>query len=275
MKKIILLLTICVLLFNLVGAIPPFQTGSTTLEQGLVIESPIYDVLKTNEKFTYNFHVFNQTSGLLMDNTTTDCYFHLYNADGSVNFSIDNIKMNGDKHTFQIEILSSNFTDHSKGGFLTHCNTSDVGGFVSGGFMITTTGFPLTIAKTLLCLGLFGIFIFLFIVNVGVIPFLPKGDNKDDEGELISINHLKYIRPILYVTAYLMIVVILFTSANLSLAYLESTLVGNLLFKMFYITFALAIPMVIIWFIFIFYSIFQDKKMKEYIERGVINDRSI
>lgn len=273
MKKIILFITLSIILFNLVSAVPPFQFGSEVITKGLVIESPVYSTLKNSEDFHYNFHVFNATSGKLMDNTTTTCYFHLYDSTGDVIFSIYNVGMNGNEHTFSVTILGTNFTENTKGGFLTHCNTSDVGGFVSGGFYVTPTGFQLDEARAIFYMGMFGILIFIFIINLIIIPLLPSENNKDEEGVLMSINHLKYLRPILYVTAYLFLMSIIFVGSNLSLAYLGTTLLGNLLFKIFYIMMAFALPMVFIWFIYIFYSIFQDKKMKQYIERGIINEK--
>lgn len=135
-------------------------------------------------------------------------------------------------------------------------------------FEITGTGFEFDQPRASLTLGLFGILIFLFIVNVGAIPFLPKDDDRDEEGTLISINKLKYLRPILYVSAWFLLIAIIYSASNLALAYMGSTLLGGILFKIFQVMFALSLPMIVIWFIFIFYNFFQDKKMKQYIERG-------
>jgi len=164
----------------------------------------------------------------------------------------------------------------------TFCNTSLVGEYIVNGFgnpdgertswnydfWITGTGFEFNQPRALLTLGLFGILIIVFIINIGVIPLLPRDDNKDEEGTLISINKLKYIRPILYVTAWFLLIAIVYSASNLALAYMGSTLLGSILFKIFQVMFALSSPMIVIWFIFIFYNFFQDKKMKEYLDRG-------
>ncbi len=164
----------------------------------------------------------------------------------------------------------------------TFCNTSLLGEYIVNGFgdpngvktswiynfFITGTGFEFTQPRALLSLGLFGLLVLLFVVNVGVIPMLPKDDNMDDEGNLVSINKLKYVRPILWVSAWFLLISILFAGSNLALAYMGTTLLGSILFKIYQVLFALSTPMVVIWFVFIFYNIFQDKKMKEYTERG-------
>jgi len=137
-------------------------------------------------------------------------------------------------------------------------------------FEVNGTGQELTQQKAILYVVLFGLLIFLFVVNLVVIPFLPSGDDRDEEGTLVSINQLKYVRPVLYVTAYLILTSIMFISSNISLAYLGTTLFGNFLFMAFKIMFALALPMTTFWFILIVYNVFKDKEMKGYLERGII-----
>ena len=164
------------------------------------------------------------------------------------------------------------------------CNTSTIGEYNVHGFGdpdgtqtswtydfgITGTGFKFDQPRTILSLGLLGLLVFLFLVNVGTIPLLPKDDKMDDEGNLVSINKLKYVRPILWVTAWFLMIAIMFSGSNIALAYMGTTIVGNMLFTVFQVMMGLSTPMVVIWFVFIFYNIFQDKKMKEYTERGGI-----
>lgn len=162
------------------------------------------------------------------------------------------------------------------------CNTYTQGKYIVNGFgdldgiktgwnydfEITRTGFELNQARSLMFIGLLGLLIFLFIVNIGAISMLPSKDNYDEDGVLISINQMKYIRPVLWVVEWFLLIAIIFIGSNISLAYLGTTLIGNLLFKIYYMMMALSLPMFVLWFIFIFYNIFQDKKMKGYIERG-------
>lgn len=138
-------------------------------------------------------------------------------------------------------------------------------------FEINGTGQELTQQKSTLYVVLFGILILLFVVNLFVIPMLPSKNEYDEEGTLISITQLKYVRPILYVTAYLIFMSIMFISSNVSLAYLGTSLMGTFLFRIYQIMMALALPMVTFWFVFIVYNIFKDKEMKRYIERGLID----
>ena len=158
--------------------------------------------------------------------------------------------------------------------FYTVCSdTSATNKCATFSYGVTGTGQEFSLQRMWLSLGMLGLVVLLFITNLIVIPLLPNKDNTDEEGTLISINKLKYIRPILYVTAYLLLMSIIFIGSNLSLAYLGTTLLGNLLYKIFYIMAAIMPLMLVLWFIYIFYNIFQDKQMKDYIERGIIGEK--
>lgn len=135
-------------------------------------------------------------------------------------------------------------------------------------FEVTGTGYELNEQKAIVYLGLLALLVFLFVVNIGAISLLPSKDNRDEEGTLISINQLKYVRPILIVVGWFLLMSIIFISSNIALAYLGTTLMGNLLFDIFQIMMLLSPVMLILWFIYIFYNIFQDREMKKYLERG-------
>ena len=49
-----------------------------------------------------------------------------------------------------------------------------------------------------------------------------------------------------------------------------SSLIGTMLFRVFQVMMALALPFVVVWVIYILNSIFQDKEMKRALERGII-----
>lgn len=182
------------------------------------------------------------------------------------------------------DIIPINMQMTKSGTFynITYCNTSEIGIYQVNGFgdeggtqgawnyylEITGTGYKFDNPKALLYIGLLSILIFLFVVDLVAIPMLPSKDNYDDEGTLLSINQMKYIRPILWVVAWFLLMAVIFTGSNVALAYMGETLIGDILFKIFQIQLALSLPGLVLWFLFIFYNIFQDKEMKKYIERG-------
>ncbi len=166
----------------------------------------------------------------------------------------------------------------------TFCNTSqtgiynvhgfgDINGIVTSwiyNFEITGTGFEFSQPRAILSLGLIGLLIFLFIITLGGISKLPSKDNYDEEGTLLSINQLKYLRPVLAMVSFFLIIAIVYVGSNIAFAYMGTTLLAEILFAVFKILFGLSLPIVVVWFCYIFYSIFKDREMKKYLERGVM-----
>jgi len=170
-----------------------------------------------------------------------------------------------------IAIANKEMSDAGDGEwYYDFCNTSLIGRYDvrgKGDLSGTDTSF----ATSFIYLGLIGLLIFLFVVNIIVIPMLPSDNNRDEEGVLISVNQLKYLRPILYVTAYFLLMSIIYTSSNVALAYMGTTMFGSFLFMIFKIMFALALPMVFVWFIYLLHQAVTDKELKKGLERGIVS----
>ena len=140
MRKSIIWICILFLLVSFVSAQPPFQEQSNIIE-GLVINFPLLDTFEQNKDISFNFHVYNQTSGLIMTNATTSCVFHLFDNKGD--HLIDNKEMPFDSNgvDFEITLSGSNFSRLGAYSFLVNCNTSIVGGFDMHSLRITSSGF--------------------------------------------------------------------------------------------------------------------------------------
>jgi len=136
-------------------------------------------------------------------------------------------------------------------------------------FTITYSGNDLDTQKAILYLGLIAILTFLFILVISSIPKLPSSDVVDEEGIILGINNLKYLRPILWGIAWILLLGIMFVTSNISIAYLPTAMFGDFFFLIYRIMFLLTLPMVIIWFVYIIIKLFRDKEMKKMIERGV------
>jgi len=135
-------------------------------------------------------------------------------------------------------------------------------------FELTGTGFPFTVATSIIYVGLLFLLAFFFTITIGGISLLPSSDARDEEGAIIDINHLKYARPVLLVLGWMLLMSMLFIGANLGFAYLGSTLVANILFDLYQIMMLLTLPMVVTWFLWIFVRLFRDNEMRKIIERG-------
>ncbi len=137
-----------------------------------------------------------------------------------------------------------------------------------GTFLVTKTGVELSQEKAIIYMGMLALLVLMFIATLTAIPFIPSGNLKDEEF-FIGINNLKYFRPVAYAFAWGLSLAILFVSSNISFLYLETELMGSLLFAFFTMQMWMTLPATIIWFLLILRNIFVDREMKQMIDRGV------
>jgi len=267
-KKIILLFLFGILLFPLVNAAPKVPVIA---EAGVDINFPMIDVFEQGENFSFHFHTTNASNGAFLDDSVLTCSFHVYNDTGNhiVEKNYD-VGMESNNIDWDILVVGENFTNVGEYGYLFDCNSTiqGIGGSVESGFEVTNTGVALTEERAIIFIGLLGLLAFLFVVNMGGFAMLPSSDTRDDEGAIIDINNLKYIRPVLLVVGWALLMAMFFIGSNIGFAYLGSTLVANILFDIYKIMMLLTLPLVVVWFLWIFVSIFKDKEMKNLIERG-------
>ena len=138
-----------------------------------------------------------------------------------------------------------------------------------GTFGVTRTGVELSREKAMIYLGMLALLVFIFLVNMGAIAMLPRGNIRDEKGFIMDINSLKYLRAVLLVVAWALLLAITFMSSQISYLYLETSAMGDLLWTFYRIMMLLSTPMVVIWGLWVLVMIFQDKKIKNLIERGV------
>lgn len=176
--------------------------------------------------------------------------------------------------TFNYTLPSSNTSFLGTYTWDMFCCTQNECGESHGEYKITKTGVELTQDKALIYLGMLVIIIFFLYVSAKGITLIPKGNNKDDDGYFIGVNNLKYLKPVLYVICWILIVVIAFMSSNIAFLFLEDTMIGSFFFKLYQMMFYLTLPMITIWFIYIFVMIFKDRELKNMLERGVFTKES-
>lgn len=140
----------------------PFPAQESDREIELQILFPKFEVLKLNNDFQFNIHVFN-ASGIRLDNITTDCYLHIYNSSGQ---HIIREKMLFDSEDFYLDIGGNNFSEVSSYAFNVWCNnTVEQGGFSSKEVLITTSGVIYENNYQEIALILMFIIIFMFFIG--------------------------------------------------------------------------------------------------------------
>jgi len=154
---------------------------------------------------------------------------------------------------------------YSWNNFCVDCSTNACG----NSFEVTYNGDILTIENSMLQLGLMVILSFLFILIVVNIKHLPSSDIVNEEGILLGINNLKYLRPVLMGISWTLLLALVFMTSNVAIAHLPGTMFGQFFFVIYRIMFLITLPMVFVWFLYIFAKIFRDREIKRLIDRGV------
>jgi uncharacterized protein YxeA len=162
------------------------------------------------------------------------------------------------------------------------CSTTSLGNYIysvignkngkllseEGNFEITYTGDSLSTQKSILYVALLGLLIFFFILIIYFAGKIPDSKTRNEEGGIIAISNLKYLGSVLIFIDWMLLIAIFYITSNLAFAYLGEVLFAKILFAFFTVCFRLTIPIILVWFIWIFVQIVQDKKIKNMIEKG-------
>lgn len=190
---------------SLVSAQPPFQQVAGELE-GLSLRFPPVESVMIGRTVTSNMHVFNSTNGLLLTNTTVDCFAHLYNSIGT-HLVDQEMGFNDTTLDFVLDIEGGNFTITERQSFIIFCNSTTAGGFVSGGFDVTPTGFINLLGFYFIIIGISLVFLILgfWIKDPWVVIFGTFG--LFFVGLYILLNGIDGIRNLAYTRAIAFIII--------------------------------------------------------------------
>jgi len=136
-------------------------------------------------------------------------------------------------------------------------------------FTVTSTGFEFTSANSLMYVALLALFIFLLVSIIIGVGKLPANKTRDEEGTIIGASNLKYLRPVFYMVGWAILGGVFFLASNIALAYLGTAMFGNLLFIIYKVLMWSMLPGIVLWLVWIFVQLMQDKEMRNLIERGI------
>jgi len=129
---------------------------------GLDVRVIDYEDLKLNEGGELNVHVTNRTNGQTLTNTSTICELHLYKSDG---LDVLNTPLDYDvaNEAWNYTGSPNLFTEQGLYHFFVYCNTSSVGGFYTGNFQVTESGFANDYEQVLLLVFLLLAIILIYL----------------------------------------------------------------------------------------------------------------
>ena len=142
-------------------------------------------------------------------------------------------------------------------------------------FEVTPSGKVLSTPQSISYLG----FIIFLLLILASIPFiankLPSINSRDEQGRILQISYLKYLRSALWFAEYMVFTAMIFVASNLSFYYLGDELLHKFFFTFFQILMGLALPVIIVWFIWIFARAMEDKQIKQLLSRGIFPGEQI
>ena len=206
MKKIYLFLFALLFLisFTIAQQPNPPQTN-VNINIGLTIDFPKILSIQINTDQVFNFHVFNISDGLRLDNASVNCTFHLFNFTGDHLISELDMPFDIAGNDWEVTVQGANFSHNRLYSLLVDCNDGDFGGFASLSFQVTPTGsiiekpeasFYFIIVFSILLL-------FAFFLTIGIVT--PFGNKKEETREGTAITGIrlkKYLKVISLWIAY-------------------------------------------------------------------------
>lgn len=269
MKKILLTLIIGMFLISFISAVPPFAQENVFTE-GYEIKYPQDGTLKLNLNHTFSFHIYNISNGVPIDNSSTNCIFHLYESSGKhileVNAEYDTGSLNNEWEVF---VDGGNFSELGEQCYLIQCNSSllGLGGFASVGFEVTPSGNPSpTSGESILYFVFVTVLFGIFLLTIYFICVLPSG-NYNENGVTVGINPLKYLRIFLIAMSYPMLIIILNLLNGLAVNFVSLTIFSGIIGFIFEILLRTAWIFTIVIILWILYLLIKDSNFKKMMKK--------
>lgn len=133
---------------------------------------------------------------------------------------------------------------------------------------ITPTGILLSIPTAILYLGFIFILIIIFLTSMYFGVTIPYRNSRGMQGELISVNDLKYVKILSLFIAYSVFIWIANLMISLSSNYLTQTVVLGFFKMVFSISIALFYPILVFTIIFIVIQAVKDFNLKKLLGGG-------
>ena len=136
-------------------------------------------------------------------------------------------------------------------------------------FSINNVGSELTTGKTIIYFFLFIVIAFFIIILPFGINMLPSENTRDNEGYVVQVSWLKYLRPLLWGLEYMMILSLFFLSGNIAEAYLGEQLFADFFLALFMIGTIMILPFALVRIIYLFQEMVMDFDITKKLNRGV------
>jgi len=122
---------------NFVLAKNVYLTAENT-EKGFIIVEPLQKTLEQNLNYTYSFFVYNESNGVLIDNSTVDCMLYIVDSNGNLIYN-QNSNYTSDGY-WKNNIQKNIFLELGFYSYGVKCEGGGLGGALSGIWEVTPSG---------------------------------------------------------------------------------------------------------------------------------------
>lgn len=136
-------------------------------------------------------------------------------------------------------------------------------------FVVNYAGQPLSTAQGILYVVLLVLSLFFFFLTLYGAVAIPWREERDVEGQVVSVNDFKYLKIFFWGFAYVILVWISFLAMGISRNFLVLDGANNFFFLIWRILITMLIPVVLCSTAIAILIIIQNKKINKAIERGL------
>lgn len=135
-KKTLIYFFVFILLISFVSPAQPITTIFTG-DVGYELTAPVSPYLQVNEVNYLSVHVFNKSDGGSVTDKHASCMGYIYNH---VGFEIGKFQADFSGDQFNFSTQKNSITEPGEYAYTVHCNSSNIGGYVSGYFIANIDG---------------------------------------------------------------------------------------------------------------------------------------
>lgn len=136
-------------------------------------------------------------------------------------------------------------------------------------FKITASGNDLGIAESLVYIIFLGVLIFVFMFFLYGSIRIPFKNQRGDDGKIVSINDMKYLKVCCMVGSYLMLMSIFGIMRQITANYLFLSAANKIFHWMFFFMLSFTFPIIVLSLILILVMFIDNNKIKNALIRGV------
>ncbi len=134
---------------------------------------------------------------------------------------------------------------------------------------ITQTGSVISTAQGIIYIIFLAVLIFLFLLCLAGAIYLPWDHGRTEEGSIVSVNDLKYLKIILFVFSYLSLMFIFGIMRGLTANHLFLTGFSGVFNVIYWILFSLLWPLIVLSIIIMTVAFLKNLEIKESILRNI------